>query len=186
MHTAMGGSESYIPFVAVDAGSANTVYIPSSRKKWSRAFVAGGSALALTAIVCWVTMSGTEKYSGPRSLLTSILDETDDRINKINEGMGGVYYNVFTGKPVHGSSTCTAGSYLRKNEEGHHSCVDCPVGQVNSRQSKVFPMVLTGPLLTVNNLQWCDYDVQNPCPDKSTSHYGAESVSQCYCKPGIY
>ena len=125
--------KSYSPFVAVDAGPASTVYIPIHRRKWSRALAACGSALSLIVLIGWV-LNGSDLTLSSQSLLTSTLDETDDVINKINQGMGGVYYNVFTGKPVHGSSICTSGSYLRTSAEGHRTCVDCPVGQVTGNE----------------------------------------------------
>ena len=32
--------------------------------------------------------------------------------------------------------------------------------------------------------QWCNEDLLVPCPPDSTSGFGAESESECFCKPG--
>jgi hypothetical protein len=128
---ARGGGETYTPFVSVDSGSASVLYVPINRKKWSRALVVGCSAFALTALVGWVLLTG--QTSDSSSLFETEAESKDGSMEKYKGGMGGVYYNVFTGKSVKGSSYCSAGSYRRKNDEGRFACIDCPVGQVKLR-----------------------------------------------------
>jgi hypothetical protein len=115
-----GGGVCYTPYVAIGSGPPSLVYVPThqNRKKWSRAVAVGSSLLVLLAVV------------------VSVMHFSDqDKANRVSMELGGVYYNVFTGKPVEGSFYCSPGSYKRKSEDDHILCVDCPIGQVHSEST---------------------------------------------------
>jgi hypothetical protein len=112
-----GGGICYTPYVPIGSGSPSLVFVPThqNRKKWSRAVAVGSSLLVLLAVV-------------------SVMHFSDhDKPYRVSMELGGVYYNVFTGKPVEGSFYCSPGSYKRLSEDGHIMCVDCPIGQVHGK-----------------------------------------------------
>ncbi len=114
MHLAGGGGVRYTPYIAIGSDPPSLVYVPANRKKWSRAVAVGSSLLVLLAVVSVMHFSEHGKSQ------------------RVSMDLGGVYYNVFTGKPVEGSHYCSAGSYKRISEDGRTLCVDCPIGQVRS------------------------------------------------------
>jgi hypothetical protein len=119
LEMAGGSGVCYTPYAAISSGSGPTslVYVSThqNRKKWSRAVVIGSSLLVLLAVVSVMRFSDHDKAS------------------RVSMNLGGVYYNVFTGKPVEGSFYCSPGSYKRSSEDGHTLCVDCPIGQVHGK-----------------------------------------------------
>jgi hypothetical protein len=126
----MHHNETYIQYVVVDESPSSTVYISVSRKILSRVLVAGGSAIALIALVSLALLTGDRMGTTKRFVLKTG-DEfdtigSDDRMKKISDGMGKYYHNVLVGN----SFICSPGSFLRKNEKERISCVNCPSGQV--------------------------------------------------------
>jgi hypothetical protein len=126
----MQRNETYIQYVVAQDSPSSPVYISVGRKKLSRVLVAGGSALALIALVSLASFTGDRLGTTKRFILKTG-DEfdtigTDDRMKKISDVMGKYYHNVLVGN----SFICSPGSFLRKNEKERTSCVNCPTGQV--------------------------------------------------------
>ncbi len=124
-----GGGVCYTPYVAIGSGTPSLVYVPinHNRKKWSRAVAVGSSLLVLLAVVSVMHFS-------------DITIADNDQASRVSMELGGVYYNVFTGKSVEGSYYCSPGSYKKKSEDGHILCVDCPIGQVHWNVQLSFQM----------------------------------------------
>jgi hypothetical protein len=122
--------ETYVQYVVVQDSPSCTVYNYVSRKKISRVLVAGGSALALIALVSLTLFTGDRLGTTKRFMLKTG-DEFDtmgsnDRLKKISDVMGKYYHNVLVGN----SYICSPGSFLQTNDKGRTSCVNCPTGQV--------------------------------------------------------
>ena len=130
MHfTSLERNEIYTQYVIVDAGPSNTACIASRKKKQSSLLAAGCSAIALIATITWAlgNRSSTAKHFMLKTGDEFDTEGSDNRMHKISDTMGKYYNNILVGQ----SSICSPGSFLRKNEKGRTSCVNCPAGQVD-------------------------------------------------------